>query len=464
MLNLRLTLRITNKRAYNLPKAADYFINQQNSRFKMTSEKAVLEPLYGANHNVDSTDEIDIRGVPHGKDIDKSDLTDDLRMSVTGVSPDLIFLQIPPEQFIARQRFVSHKHAMNEVEDYDVKALPSLNPECPLSFEECIVNLNVLDMLEQNKLYDELNLARGIAAFSYPELQAKDGNVAKLSDLIRAVQKHVMGPSDTHSEYGIINQALYTALAGKHKVLLGEIPECLYRRRIASEFRLEELQDIFKYLLAELKQTGDPFALREAAVQYLPHIFQAPKDLYYTAMLKEAFQSAQNMTCLVGISHLNPIQDLWVPPPEGINFTRATTVKDRKGKETDEQVIEKHALLDVLLETRPWGKPYVSNPFSYLVSDITLVPEADVKNMVNCFRFNYEKYLRFKKAFLESHGLQIMDYKERRLELMEHGYSRMYNELESLELDEQDQQRMISESSPELKRIDEFGKKAFHFK
>jgi hypothetical protein len=303
-----------------------------------------------------------------------------------------------------------------------------------------------------------LDLKRGIASYSYPELQAKDGKVAQLPDMIKAIQKHVMGPPDSHSEYKIINEALYKAVAGKHKVLLGEMPEILYRRRIATEFSLEELQDILKYLLEELKKTGDPFSLREAAVQYLPHIFQAPKDLYYTAMLKESFQAAQNISAFVGAAHINPIQDLWIPPPDGINFTRATSVKDRKGKETDEQVIEKHALLDVLLELRPWGKSYVTNPFSYLVNDITMVPAKDVENMVNCFRYNYEKYLRFKKLFEEKNEIRIEDYRTRKLHLMQYGY------VDLNEKEVEGKEKLQLEDKTEIKQLPQFGQKAFHFK
>ena len=453
------------RRSYNLPTSSDYFINQQDSRLSITSKRVTLRPLPGSNHNMDTTDEIDLLGVPHGVDAYKSGEADDFRLSLKRIHPDLIFLPISPEQYITRQRFLSQKHAINEVEDYDVKAMPSLNPECPLSFEECIVNLNVLDMLEKNKLYDDLNLTRGIAAYSYPELQAKTGEVAGLPDLMKGVQRHIIGHPDSHSEIKIINEALYKAVAGKHKVLLGEIPESLYRRRIATEFSLENLQDIFKYLLEELDNTRDPISIREAAVNYLPHIFQAPKDLYYTALLKESFQAAQNITAMVGMAHINPIQNLWMPPPDGINFTRATSVSDRRGKESDEQVIEKHALLDVLLETRPWGKPFINNPFPYLVDDITLVPEGDLGNMVNCFRFHYEKYLRFKKAFENKKGFEIEDYKFRKIQLLEQGNFKIGTEpLEAKSLKEKVEKIKGVNRYEEPKRLEEFGKQAFHFK
>lgn len=39
--------------------------------------------------------------------------------------------------------------------------------------------------------------------------------------------------------------------------------------------------------------------------------------------------------------------------------------------ETDEQLVEKQAILEVLLNTRTWGRPFISNPFPYISEDVT---------------------------------------------------------------------------------------------
>jgi hypothetical protein len=52
-----------------------------------------------------------------------------------------------PSAYLARQRFMSHKCAMKEVEDYDKKSIEVMDPSKPYTWEECIVNLVVLDML-----------------------------------------------------------------------------------------------------------------------------------------------------------------------------------------------------------------------------------------------------------------------------------------------------------------------------
>ncbi len=73
---------------------------------------------------------------------------------------------------------------------------------------------------------------------------------------------------------------------------------------------------------------------------------------------------------MVGLHHLNPIKSYWVPPPNGINLTEATRIPERGFEETDEHLIEKHALLDSLLEERPWGEKFIHNPFPYLTESI----------------------------------------------------------------------------------------------
>lgn len=47
-------------------------------------------------------------------------------------------------------------------------------------------------------------------------------------------------------------------------------------------------------------------------------------------------------------------------------MTDATTIPAGFEGENVEDLIEKQAIMDVLLETRTWAKPYLSNPFPYI--------------------------------------------------------------------------------------------------
>lgn len=78
-----------------------------------------------------------------------------------------------PSHFIARQRFMSHKSALKGVEDYDVKGVHTINAEAPYTWEETVVNLTVLDMLNENKTEPELDLTKSLSTFSYPDMRRK---------------------------------------------------------------------------------------------------------------------------------------------------------------------------------------------------------------------------------------------------------------------------------------------------
>ena len=52
--------------------------------------------------------------------------------------------------------------------------------------------------------------------------------------------------------------------------------------------------------------------------------------------------------------------------------------------------------MDVLLETRTWSKPYLSNPFPYLFVDITKVDKKELDHYKQLFLMHYRKYSEFK--------------------------------------------------------------------
>ncbi len=49
------------------------------------------------------------------------------------------------------------------------------------------------------------------------------------------------------------------------------------------------MRDLFKFLLLKMKELKQPISMRDAAYNFMPHIFNLPRDLYITAMLKESF-------------------------------------------------------------------------------------------------------------------------------------------------------------------------------
>jgi hypothetical protein len=63
---------------------------------------------------------------------------------------------------------LAHKCALKGVEDYSKSGVESIDPYKPHSWEECVVNLVVLDMLKKNKAHTEFDYTDGFSTFAYP--------------------------------------------------------------------------------------------------------------------------------------------------------------------------------------------------------------------------------------------------------------------------------------------------------
>ena len=60
---------------------------------------------------------------------------------------------------------------------------------------------------------------------------------------------------------------------GKQKVMLGDMPENLLRLIVGNHVNIEEIRDLFKFVLMSMKGLKEPISIKEASVNFLPHIF-----------------------------------------------------------------------------------------------------------------------------------------------------------------------------------------------
>ena len=141
--------------------------------------------------------------------------------------------------------------------------------------------------------------------------------------------------------------------------------------------------------------------MNTATIQYFSHLFLMPRDLYMTSLLRNTMQASNACCAFVGTPHFSPMQNYWVPPPHGVNFTQATRIPKRILNETDEMLIEKQAILDVLLGTRAWGQKFITNPFCYIEKDITQIPPADLKHFKKHFYIQLRKYQAFRDQVIK---------------------------------------------------------------
>ena len=177
---------------------------------------------------------------------------------------------------------------------------------------------------------------------------------------------------------------------GKSKVLLGDMPDTLLRLQLGNTLPLSTVKDIYNFVVDKIvehyKNNPDVLVtMEEITLSYFPHIFQMPRDLYLTALLKEAFASSNMTAAFVGAPHFIPIQRYWVGRPSGVNYTQATHIPPKIPNETNEMMIEKQALFDLLLDTKVWGQKYITNPFMYLTESITDINAKDLEYFKNYF-------------------------------------------------------------------------------
>lgn len=148
----------------------DYLFNQREALCAQSTRTTSLKPLPRANQgDIDLVDEIKLIGVPKGT-LGQKSIHDEIQAQ-TAEGVDLIYLQIDPSEYMARQRFMSHKCAMGKVEDYRLDGIELIDPHRPITWEETVVNLFVLDMLINNTLPQKTSYKHGLYAYSYPFLQ-----------------------------------------------------------------------------------------------------------------------------------------------------------------------------------------------------------------------------------------------------------------------------------------------------
>ena len=56
-------------------------------------------------------------------------------------------------------------------------------------------------------------------------------------------------------------------------MMLGDMPENLLRLIVGNHVNIEEMRDLFKFVLISMKGLKEPISIKEASVNFLPHIF-----------------------------------------------------------------------------------------------------------------------------------------------------------------------------------------------
>lgn len=415
-------VKFSKKKVFELISPEEYMFIQKRQNLSLNTSSTNLKPLM--NKHDSNTTKIKLIGVPKNK-LNRS--TPQVLSDLSVNNPDIILLQIDPMPYIVRQRFLTHKLALHGVEDYSIEGVEDLNYSRPITWEECIVNLLTLDMAQANQINTKLDYTKGFMTYSYGSVQLQSTHDNLTEKFIGAITNYII--ADKWSPYFEINNILYECLMGKQKVILGDMPEILLRQILGNSITINEARDIFKIVLSKVEELGKTntfningddlcetendkkFILKKVTNEIFSHIFQAPKDLYMTSLISDVALTAFSTLAYVGSPHFIPIQKYWIPPPIGINFTQATKIPSRIENETNDDLIEKQVIFEVLFGTRVWAEKYVFNPFLYINNDITKIENLD--ELKKTFYLNLKKYEMFRDEIINSFLVKKLDYESK---------------------------------------------------
>ena len=94
--------------------------------------------------------------------------------------------------YIMRQRFMAHKCAIHEVEDYDIRGVDNIQYPRPYSWDECVVNLVTMDMLRANQIHMLLDYSKGLSCYSYPQYQEERIRDNLTPKFIKAITEYIV--------------------------------------------------------------------------------------------------------------------------------------------------------------------------------------------------------------------------------------------------------------------------------
>ena len=247
--------------------------------------------------------------------------------------------------------------------------------------------------------------------------------------LINSISKYIF--NHNYSKFFSINHLIYQSILNKQAVLLGDMPELLLRLILGNSILLSEVkkilfkaQDMFKAVLIQMDNHKGRLPIKDITYLYFSHIFNHPKDLYMTGLLKLLMSEYSSTLAFVGSPHFEPIKNYW---NEKVNFKDSVEIPKRIIGENEENLIEKQAIFDVMMDTRLWSENYIVNPFQYIESDIK--------------KFSEEEYDKYKKLF------------SRKLEIYDKLKNRVYEKYENLKNYEKNRKVLYEPEEFSFKRI-----------
>lgn len=350
--------------------------------------------------------EIEIYGVPLGPIEGEEEQENSIKSIFTKPDAAPVFLQIDPTKYMHSQRSLAIKGDLEvpEVERERVTDMLQSDPIYPYAWEEALVNPDVLtDQLKKEMQSDE-------SAKPDSESQKK---AAEADKLVSIIEREVL--DGTSLEYYDLNNVLYYSLLMGHRTVLGSTPKILKRLIIGNSLTLTNLQEVFQSVaigLGQYHQARPDLDMPNMAHLLFPELFHAPEVVYMTVFMKELAKNlGEGFKAFVGVDYADPIADHWSSSEiAGTSFSDIAGLPLSLDTDSIDDLIEKHALLDVLLEGDIWEIQYIKNKFPYLPGDKS--QKFSVEELQKKFLAQKEKYNKLKEAYIHEGEKQAISQDE----------------------------------------------------
>ena len=223
-----------------------------------------------------------------------------------------------------------------------------------------------------------------------------------------------------HMMYYDMFNILMRSLINRHKVVLAEIPEILFRKHLDSNLSLPKVKLIFNQWLALLqKDTYDDIRGNDQVENITnvhcqtmhPELFMLPKALYTSSVIKELLERDENIVAFVGNSHYKEIRRRLSDHIHYKNLKMSKYLNEgiTPSNDTPEDKVNKQAILDVLTNTYPWSDDQVTNPLWYITDEVDpnskngeiAISEEDKTKYHNLYMQTFNEYEQRKREVLE---------------------------------------------------------------
>ena len=112
--------------------------------------------------------------------------------------------------------------------------------------------------------------------------------------------RDVIVSEENISKHEELNHLMLQAILTNRPIALIDMPDILLRMKVVANHSLQEIQQIFNFVLNKVAKTGDPPGL--TALYYFPEVFAKPRDEYVASML---FEMATDMQGENGYNQIN---------------------------------------------------------------------------------------------------------------------------------------------------------------